>query len=56
MSFFIRYPETRTVSTREIEIWYSDAVANEEIVDDAKTVEEKARALHNEGHITLARQ
>lgn len=54
--FFILWPEVKSVSDKQIEVWFDDAVANGEIEfpEDGYNVEEKAKALHSNGVITLA--
>jgi hypothetical protein len=39
---------------RQDQDWYDDAVANDEIEDDARTIRDKALALHSAGLITLS--
>ncbi len=54
--FFIVWPEKRLVSSAQIESWYADAVADNEMEDeylDAKDLISKAQALHGMGYITL---
>ena len=57
--FYIVWPEKRNVPAKQIETWFSDAVANGEFngyldPTEITTVEQKAKALHSLGHITLA--
>ena len=55
-NFYIVYPEVRFVSDRQIESWYADAVANDEIASEylyAHDLQTKARGLSDSGVITL---
>ena len=54
----IIWPERRFVSAEQIESWFADAVANNEIAPDrlsVKTIREKAEALDDTGMITLGK-
>jgi hypothetical protein len=51
--FQIIWPERRTISAAQIELWYIDATANGDIDHDHFTVEAKAVALDDAGYITL---
>ena len=53
--FDIIWPGERTVPGKQIEVWYSDAVANGDIeeIKEPLTLFEKASALHEVGHIIL---
>lgn len=54
--FFILWPEQRYVTAAQIETWYSDAIANEEVDDlTCETPADKAAELHHAGVITLGR-
>lgn len=57
---YIIYPERRSISFRQIEVWFTDAVANNEIAPEyfsAKSEAEMAAALSDAGLITVgARQ
>jgi hypothetical protein len=52
--FHILYPERRVVTSERILTWYTDAVANEQIVDiGAISAHRAACRLHQAGLITL---
>lgn len=53
MNFKILWPENRVVTSDQIAMWYSDAVANGEAEPGLTDIEEQARELDNIGHITL---
>jgi hypothetical protein len=56
MQFRIIWPERRLVSEQDISMWYQDAIDNGQLADEGLTNPvEQAQALHQEGHITLAR-
>ena len=53
-TFLMIWPERRVLTAEQIEVWFDDAVANDELTkDEADTVEDKAMALHELGRITL---
>jgi hypothetical protein len=55
-TFHILWPEVKDVSSDTIEMWYADAVANDEIDADLMNLNdnvEKAKALDDAGLITL---
>ena len=55
-TFLIIWPERRVLTAEQIEVWFDDAVANDELIkDEADTIEDKAMALDSLGHITLAK-
>jgi len=59
MKFYIIWPERRFVSEETIAMWFSDALANEEIDAELARVtdpEMMARELHYAGLITLGRR
>ncbi len=49
----IIYPDRRLVSARQIAVWASDAVFNEDLGAMPQTIEDAALLLHDLGHITL---
>lgn len=52
---YIIWPQKQWVKAAQIEVWFDDAVANEEIAEDRKdayTISEKADALADAGIIT----
>lgn len=58
-SFLILYPDRRIISAMTINIWYSDAVANNEVAKEYFGIADtepyqQALALHDAGIITLA--
>ena len=55
-TFLMVWPEHRVVTAEQIEVWFDDAVANDELTkDEDDSVEDKAMALHELGRITLAK-
>jgi len=55
-TFLIIWPERRVLTAEQIEVWFDDAVANDELIkDEADTIEDKAMALDSLGHITLSK-
>jgi hypothetical protein len=57
--YHILYPEDRLVSDDQIESWFMDALADNEIgpdYRDARTPDEMAEALEDMGFISLARE
>jgi hypothetical protein len=58
-TYRISYPEHRTVTAHQIETWYADRVASEELEPndylDSDT-DGRAEALHDYGFITLCRE
>jgi len=55
-TFLMIWPERRVVTAEQIEGWFDDAVANDELIkDEADTIEDKAMALDSLGHITLSK-
>jgi len=55
-TFLMIWPERRVVTAEQIEVWFDDAVANDELIkDEADTIEDKAMALDSLGHITLSK-
>jgi hypothetical protein len=56
MTFQIIHPERRTVTAAQIDSWYSDARANDELRDDGSATDpyDQAMALQDAGVITLA--
>jgi hypothetical protein len=58
-TYYIIWPEKRWVLSKQIEQWYSDAVANNDLDADEtahKEVNKQAMALHRAGLITLGHQ
>jgi hypothetical protein len=56
---YIVWPEKRYVTDEQINVWYEDAVANDEIDApylDAKTPEAKAEALEDAGLLSIGRE
>ena len=54
--FLMIWPERRVLTAEQIEVWFDDAVANDELTkDEDDSVEDKAMALHELGRITLAK-
>jgi len=50
------WPEHRVVTAKQIEVWFDDAVANDELTkDEDDSVEDKAMALNSLGYITLSK-
>jgi len=57
MTYYMIWPEKRFVRGAQIRSWYFDAVANKEIVPGTgASTDDMARALHNAGLITLAKE
>jgi len=55
-TFLMIWPERRVLTAEQIEIWFDDAVANDELTkDEDDSVEDKAMALHELGRITLSK-
>lgn len=53
-TFLMIWPERRVLTAEQIEVWFDDAVSNDELTkDEGDSVEDKAMALHQLGHITL---
>lgn len=56
-SFLIIWPENRVVTRKQMEVWFDDAVANNDLTKDDVcghgSVGDKAMALHRVGLITL---
>jgi len=52
--FLMIWPERRVLTAEQIEVWFDDAVANDELTkDEDDTIEDKAMALDSLGRITL---
>jgi hypothetical protein len=57
--YWILWPDKRAISAEKIKMWASDAWENGELrgeKPDLSDADACALALHEEGHITLARQ
>ena len=55
-TFNIIWPERRTVSAEQIDIWFADAVANGDAEEsEVETTQDKARFLDDLGYITLGK-
>jgi len=53
-TFLMIWPERRVLTAEQIEVWFDDAVANDELTkDENDTIEDKAMALDSLGRITL---
>jgi hypothetical protein len=53
-TFLMIWPERRVLTAEQIEVWFDDAVANDELTkDEDDSVEDKAMALDSLGRITL---
>ena len=53
-TFLMIWPERRVLTAEQIEVWFDDAVANDELTkDEDDTIEDKAMALDSLGRITL---
>jgi len=56
-TFLMIWPERRVLTAEQIEVWFDDAVANDELTkDENDTIEDKAMALDSLGRITLGRK
>jgi hypothetical protein len=56
---YIVWPEKRYVTDDQIDVWYEDAVANDEIDAHylgAETTQAKAEALDDAGLLTIGKQ
>ncbi len=50
---WIIYPETRFVSADTLRMWYSDGLANGEVITGATTLDEMCAALADAGFVTF---